>query len=164
MTHRARRSRTWLAVVATDPGPGPLSAPPLPPELASGDRVVIVRWPARGSAPRLSRTATLLRASAETGMLTLRRRVSAIDRHDIAVDSFGARLAFSRGWTRERRDELVGTLRLVAERDFVLAETALLEVARAYGPAAKRPAHRRPRTPGRRALSAGRASVTGTRR
>ena len=38
-------------------------------------------------------------------------------------------------------------------------EAALLTLAHRYGPAPKPPAHRRPRTPGRRALIAGRAAV-----
>lgn len=164
MTHAGARRRAWLAVVANDATPGCACEPPLPRDLAPGDRVAVVGWPARGAGPRLSRTATVRSASSDTGALALRRRVLAIAGHEIPLRSLGTRLAVARGWTRERRDELVGTLQAISDRDFALVEDALLDVARAYGPKATRPAHRRPRTPGRRALSAGRASVTGTRR
>ncbi len=137
---------------------------PVPDELTPHDRIAIVSWPARGvdRRPILAGTASVTKLSRETRMLRLRHRVSPVADHPIAVTSLGSRLAVSRGWTAERRSELIGAARLITESDFALIEGALLDTAYAFGPPPRRPAHRRPRTPGRRALIAGRASVRGS--
>lgn len=134
---------------------------PVPEELAVRDRVAIVSWPDRARRPMLAGTATVQKLSRETRTLRLRHRVSPVPGHEISVTSLGPRLAAARGWSAEVRSELLGAPRLIDERDFLLIDDALLEMAHAFGPPPTRPAHRPPRTPGRRALIAGRASVSG---
>jgi hypothetical protein len=133
---------------------------PVPDELASRDRIAIVSWRARGQ-PMLAATASVWRLSRETRTLRLRHRVSSVPGHEIAVAALGSRLAFARGWTAERRTELIAEMCLIGEHDFALIEETLLAAAHAFGPPPKRPAHRRPRAPGRRAMLAGRASARG---
>ncbi len=161
--------RTWLLV--TDVATPSLrdhdwftELRPVPDELAVRDRIAIVSWPDRGGdrRPMLAGTATVWKLSRETHTLRLRHRVSPVAGHGISVTSLGSRLAAARGWYAARRSELLGVARLITEPDFALIEDALLTTAHAFGPALKRPTHRRPRTPGRRALIAGRASVMGS--
>lgn len=161
--------RTWLLVTAANaPSLGEhdwfAELLPVPDELAPHDRVAIVSWPDRGVDRRsvLAGTATVTKLSRETRVLRLRHRVAPVPGHEISVTSLGPRLAAARGWSVQRRLDVLGVLRLISERDFALIEEALLETAHAFGPSPKRPAHRRPRTPGRRALIAGEASVTGS--
>lgn len=156
--------RTWLVVTpATDAPPKEhdwfAELQPVPEELALRDRVAVISWPDRGvdRRPVLAGTATVVKLSREARVLRLRHRVSAVPGHDIPVTSFGTRLAATRGWWAVRRADLLGAPRLISESDFALIEDALLATAHEFGPVAKRPPHRRPRTPGRRALIAGRA-------
>ena len=157
--------RTWLVV--TPAAGAPLKEhdwfaelQPVPDELALRDRVAVISWPDRGidHRPVLAGTATVVKLSREARELRLRHRVSSILGHEIPVNSVGTSLAAARGWWAVRREDLLGPPRLVSERDFTMIEDALLATAHEFGPAAKRPAHHRPRTPGRRALIEGRAS------
>ena len=139
---------------------------PIPEELAPHDRIAIVGWPDRGLIrwPVLAATLSVTAIDRAAHRLRLRRRVVAIAGHEIKVATLDAGVAATRGWTKARRPELVHVLHLIDERDFQRIEEALLDVAHRRGPAPKRPQHSRPRTPGRRALIAGRASVSGARR
>jgi hypothetical protein len=123
-----------------------------------GDRVALVatHGPLFLSTAEFIATAEV--RSADLGDLTLRHRVVAPKGHAVPLDALPA-LRVSAGWTHAR----LGALRTAAvrctERDFERVEGALLHAALRFGPGPKRPAHRRPRTPGRRALIAGRAAV-----
>jgi hypothetical protein len=161
--------RTWLLVTAATAPSLPehdwfAELQPVPDELAVRDRLAIVSWPDRGvdRRPVLAGTAIVTKLSRETRLLRLRHRVSPVPGHEIAVSALGTRLTAARGWSSKRRPDVLGGPRLIGEQDFALMEDALLEAAHAFGPSAKRPTHRRPRTPGRRVLIAGRASVAGT--
>jgi len=160
--------RTWLLVIEIAPDLRDhdwfAELRPVPDELATHDRIAFVSWPDRGveRRPMLAGTVSVSKLSRESRTLRLRHRVSPVAGHEIAVSSLGPRLAAARGWITARRSDLLGVARLVAESDFALIEGALLETAHAFGPPPKRPAHRIPRTPGRRALIAGRASVRGS--
>ena len=154
--------RNWLVVLADRPAQlkavdwfSALS--PLPYELEQGDHLALVYWPMNGT-PSLAATVALSKVSQDTHTLRLRHRVAVVDGHPVTVASLGARLAIARGWTGDRREELIGGLRMITSNDFELIEQALLAVALRHGPSARRPAHRTPRTPGRRALIAGRAA------
>jgi len=160
--------RTWLVVTPTaSPSFGDhdwfVELRPLPDELALRDRAAVITWPDRGvdRRPTLAGTATVTKLSRDAHQLRLRHRVSPVEGHELSVTSLGTRFVAARGWSAQRRAEVLGSPRLISERDFALIEDALLAVAHEFGPPPKRPAHRRPRTPGRRALIAGRASVTG---
>lgn len=159
MTHRM-----WLVVLASAPAKLRrvdwfAELGPIPHELEKDDYVAMVAWPnSHGLPPLLAATVAVSKLSRETATLRLRHRVSAIAGHEVTVAELGARLAVARGWTRERRADLIGRLRMITNTDFELIENALLSVALHYGPPAQRPAHRRPRTPGRRVLIAGRAA------
>ena len=160
--------RRWWLVVRADP-PGALrnldwftALGPIPDELQVGDRIGMICWPARPDRPPfLAATVSVSKLSRETGSLRLRHRVASIDGHEVMLTSLGTRLAAARGWTAPRRDELLDLLHLVPERDLELIEAALLTAAHRFGPPPRRPTHAQPRTPGRRALLAGRASVAG---
>lgn len=155
--------RPWLVVLA-DRAPAStrsirsVELHPIPDELALRDRVALICWPDRrvDHEPVLAGTATVTKILSGTGVVRLRHRVSPVPGHGIPVASLGPRLAAARGWTIARRADLLAAPRLIGERDFALIEGALLVTARAFGPSAKRPAHARPRTPGRRALMVGR--------
>ncbi len=131
---------------------------PSDPRPSPGDRILIVS--ARG--PSFVRTAEFVataqvRAQEHDG-LALRHRVLAPVGHAVPLGALPS-LRFSAGWTHERLGGLRGSAIGCSSRDFERAEAALLAVALEFGPRAKRPEHRRPRTPGRRALLAGRAAV-----
>lgn len=139
---------------------------PIPDELAARDRIVVVAWPDRGPIrrPVLAATGSVTSIDRSARRLRLRRRVTAIAGHEISLTTYGAGLAATGGWTSARRSELMSVLHLIDDRDFQRIEHALLEAAHHFGPPPKRHQHSQPRTPGRRALIAGRASVSGSRR
>ena len=83
--------------------------------------------------------------------LTLRHRFVAPLGHEPSPDDI-AHLRVSAAWTDARVEALIGTVQPIAEDDLARIEQILAERALAFGPPAKRPAHRRPRTPGRRAI------------
>lgn len=123
-----------------------------------GDRVgfLAVRGPLFVAGAAFVGTADVL--SDEGSRLLLRHRVLAPVPHQIALSQLPS-LRVSAGWTHGALGGLRGSLVPCTRRDLERVEAALLALAKEYGPPAKRPAHRRPRTPGRRALIAGRAAV-----
>jgi hypothetical protein len=123
-----------------------------------GDRlgILAVRGPLFVAGAAFVGTADVL--SDEGSLLRLRHRVLAPEPYQIALGRLPS-LRVSAGWTHRSLGELRGTAVRCSSRDLERVEAALLTLARRHGPAPKRPAHRRPRTPGRRALIAGRAAV-----
>lgn len=91
-------------------------------------------------------------------VLRLRHRVLTPPAYPVPLRTLPS-LRVSAGWTHARLGVLRGGMVRCTARDAGRIEAALLAVARAHGPRARRPAHHRPRTPGRRALMAGRAAV-----
>ena len=90
--------------------------------------------------------------------LAIRKRVLAPAGHEVRIDELPS-LRVTAGWTHGALGGLSGTAVGCTGRDMERIAAALLDRARAFGPAPRRPAHRRPRTPGRRHLLAGRAAV-----
>jgi hypothetical protein len=123
-----------------------------------GDRVALlsVRGPLFVSDAAFVGTADVL--GDDGAALRLRHRVLAPPAYTVPLRTLPS-LRVSAGWTRARLGVLRGGMVRCTIRDAERIEAALLAVARAHGPRARRPAHRRPRTPGRRALIAGRAAV-----
>jgi hypothetical protein len=123
-----------------------------------GDRVALlsVRGPLFVTDAAFVGTADVLADDGAT--LKMRHRVLAPPANTVALRTLPS-LRVSAGWTHARLGALRGGVVACTVRDAERIEAALLSVARAYGPRARRPAHRRPRTPGRRALIAGRAAV-----
>lgn len=117
----------------------------------AGDRVGIlaVRGPRFAAEAAFVGTADVL--SDEGSRLRLRHRVLAPAPHRVASRDLPS-LRVSAGWTNALLGSLRGTFVRCTGRDLERVEEALLTLAHRYGPAPKRPAHRRPRTPGRRAL------------
>lgn len=123
-----------------------------------GDRLALlsVHGPLFVSAAAFVGTADVLADEGVT--LRLRHRVLAPLGNAVALRTLPS-LRVSAGWTHPALGALRGEVVRCTARDLERIEAALLAVARAHGPRAKRPAHRSPRTPGRRALIAGRAAV-----
>lgn len=123
-----------------------------------GDRlgILAVRGPLFVASAAFVGTADVL--SDEGARLLLRRRVLAPEPHQIALGQLPS-LRVSAGWTHRSLGELRGTVVPCTSRDLERVEEALLALVRRHGPAPKRPAHRRARTPGRRALLAGGAAI-----
>jgi hypothetical protein len=125
---------------------------------APGDRIAILATGGPSFVSAAEFVATALVRTVTGGDLTLRHRVLAPTAHRVALSSLPT-LRVAAGWTHERLGALRGSAVRCTAGDFERVEGALLEAARRFGPPARRPAHRRPRTPGRRALIAGRAAV-----
>jgi hypothetical protein len=123
-----------------------------------GDRlgVLAVRGPLFVTGAAFVGTADVL--ADEGPQLRLRHRVLAPLPHQIALSQLPS-LRVSAGWTHGALGGLRGTVVPCTSRDLERVEAALLVLAKEYGPPRKRPAHRRARTPGRRALIVGRAAV-----
>lgn len=121
---------------------------------APGDRIAVLRThrPAYVASAVLIGTADVRRDLGDA--LELRHRVVAPTAHEPSLAAL--RLRVAAGWTHARLGELLGLAIPLEDEDHERAERALLEEAHAFGPAPSRPAHRRPRTPGRRALLVGR--------
>lgn len=125
---------------------------PLP---GPGDRVAVLTLPNAvfvGLA-----TAGRLRPSGRA-VLRLHERIRAPLGHEVDPFTLRPRPACTARWTRERLSDMTGTFTAIAHRDGLRIESAILAQALAHGPTPKRPAHDRPRTPGRRALMEGRAA------
>jgi hypothetical protein len=124
----------------------------------AGDRVGIlaVHGPLFAAAAAFVGTADVI--GDDGSRLRLRHRVLAPAPHRVATSDLPS-LRVSAGWTNALLGSLRGTVVRCSDRDLERVEAALLALAHRYGPASKRPAHRRPRTPGRRALIAGRAAA-----
>ena len=136
---------------------------PIPDELQIRDRIAVVCWPTGAqAAPFVAATVSVSKLVGEMRSLRLRHRVTCVEGHEPALSALGASVAATRIWTAQRRDWMVNLLQLVSERDFDRLEGALLDAAHLFGPRPGRPPHTQPRTPGRRALLAGRASVLGS--
>jgi hypothetical protein len=159
-----RSGRKWLAVVdgemlrrvvqsgwrelplasgAARPGPG--------------DRltVLVTKGPRFVTEARFAGSAVVVKDQGET--LRIRHRFVAPAGHEPALTTLGLlRVAVS--WTHQVLGGLVGAFLPMTQADHEQVEWALREAALAFGPAPSRPAHRRPRTPGRRALIEGRAA------
>lgn len=133
------------------------------PGLGDGDRVfaLVVKSRSFPQGPALTGSATVVRG---TPAQRLRRGVSLDAAEAIALRSFSPPLHCAVGWTDARLEAMVKTCAEIDAQDARRIEEALLDKARRVGPPAKRPAHSRPRTPGRRALGEGRAAVSGSRR
>ena len=125
---------------------------------AAGDRLALlaVRGPRFVTDAIFVGTAEVLRDDGDS--LAMRHRVLAPQGHTTALAALRP-LRCSAGWTHDALGALRGSVVRSSAGDHRRIEAALLADARAYGPAPKRPRHRRPRTPGRRALLAGRAAA-----
>ena len=139
--------RTDLHEIPLGPAAGELPVP--------GDHVIVLALPA--CVFIAAATAARLRPDGRP-VLHLRKRVRAPVGH--AVEAFALRPVpvCVAAWTRERLADMAGTFTRITHHDATRIEAALLTQAHAYGPAPTRPAHTRPRTPGRRALMEGRAA------
>ncbi len=125
------------------------------PRPARGDRVAFLRTHRR----EYVKAAVLIGTAdvhADAGNdLELRHRFVAPGGHEVPIASL-PHLRVSHGWTDERLAALMGMVVPLNAQDYAAIEAALRSVALAYGPAPSRPAHRMPRTPGRRRLVAAR--------
>lgn len=129
---------------------------------SAGDRIVVLatQGPSFVATAAFIGSAEVLSDDGET--LNLRHRVVAPAHHPVLLGALPM-LRVAAGWTHERLGALRDGAVRCSAHEFERVEEALLQVALRFGPPAKRPAHRRPRTPGRRALIAGR-SAAGRRR
>jgi hypothetical protein len=143
--------RAWAAVVD-------IEQTALPPGPATGEPVFVVvrKSPAFPAGPAFVRGVIL------TERRRLQRIIALPVDHPVPLRSFKPPLTIAFGWTEARLDGLVGTCVPMNERDAKRIEAAMLELAHRSGPVAKRPKHSTPRTPGRRALLAGRAAARGS--
>lgn len=129
----------------------------------AGDRVdvLVTRGPSFVAAARLAGSAEVVDARGES--LRIRHRFVAPNGHEPALGA-AKPLGVVVGWTHQRLGVLVGGLVPLTSDDHERIEDALRRAALDFGPEPKRPRHRRPRTPGRRALGEGRAAVRGVGR
>ena len=118
---------------------------------ATGDRIAVLRThrPDFAKGARFIGTADIHRAS--DGTVTLRHRITAPTGHEPSAAEI-LHLGVSLAWTDERVAALLGTVVRIDADDFDRIERVLRERALAFGPDPSRPHHRRPRTPGRRAI------------
>lgn len=144
-------ARTWLAIVRDGAAAVPLEA-------AAGDNVLLLRPYARSFAVGPAFVGGLRL----TPRLTAKHTVTLPPAHPLPLRSFAPALTIALGWTDARLDDLVGSCVALGARDAARIEAEMLVLARRFGPPAARPAHRRPRTPGRRALIAGQAAARGS--
>jgi hypothetical protein len=124
---------------------------------SAGDRVdvLVTKGPRFVTEARFAGSAEIVRDLDE--VLRIRHRFVAPAGHEPGLTSVGLlRIAVS--WTHQVLGGLVGAFLPMTEADHGRIEKALRDAALAFGPAPSRPAHRRPRTPGRRALIEGRAA------
>jgi hypothetical protein len=90
-------------------------------------------------------------------VLRIRHRFVAPTGYEPTLLSLGL-LKVGVSWTHPVLGGLIGAFLPMSHEDHERIEAALRAAALEHGPAPKRPAHRRPRTPGRRALGEGRAA------
>jgi len=162
----ARAYGTYVAILGHDAaasflragGTGLALDPAIQPRPMPGDRlaVVSVRGPLFVSGAAFVATATV--TSHEGSLLRLRHRVLAPEAHPVALQSLPS-LRVSAGWTHGALGGLRGTVVSCSARDLERIDKAILASAHEYGPRPQRPQHGRPRTPGHRALIAGRAAA-----
>lgn len=121
------------------------------PRPARADRVAMLRTHRREYLRNAAFVGTA-DVHADTGNeLELRHRFVAPAGHEVRLGSI-AHLLISHGWTDERLVALMGIVVPLSAADYDRIEAALRDAALAYGPGPSRPAHRMPRTPGRRRL------------
>lgn len=124
---------------------------------AAGDRVfvVVTKGPRFMTEARFAGSAEILRDLGE--VLKIRHRFVAPAGHEPVLTSLGLlRVAVS--WTHQALGGLIGAFLPMTPADQERIESALRDVALTFGPPPSRPAHRRPRTPGLRALIEGRSA------
>ncbi len=129
--------------------------PAIAPRPASGDRIAVLRTHrlAYVSNARFIGTADV--RDGHGGELEIRHRFVAPGGHEVAPAAL-PHLAVTRAWTDDRLGALMSRVLPIGDADYESIEAALRRVALSFGPAPSRPAHRRPRTPGRRRLVAAR--------
>lgn len=124
------------------------------PRPAAGDRIAVLRTHRPRYVTEAAFAGTADVRGDDQGEVVIRHRFVTPEGHAVPLTSL--RLHLASGLTHERLGARIGTVASLDPRDFARIEDALREVALAYGPQPKRPAHRRPRTPGRRALTSAR--------
>ena len=152
------RARQFLVAILGRPGAA------LPPGPVAGDRLALLVIRSRSCPTGPAFVGTTQVTKLDDGVPRLRHRVNAPEGHAVPLRSFAPPLGVSTAWTDARLTALAGTCVRLTERELARVEEALLERAHEFGPPPKRPQHTRPRTPGRRALIAGRAAATGSRK
>ena len=149
--------RAALRIIKGGVGVLPL-ARTVTPRPAARDRLVLLlaRGPLFVSESAFAATADVVADDGD--VLRLRHRVVAPKGHEIKVTALHA-LRVSAGWTHPALGGLLNDVIRTGARDYERIEGAVRDEALQFGPKAMRPTHRRPRTPGRRALLAGRAAA-----
>lgn len=122
-----------------------------------GARIVVVRTHRPDFVARAVVLGTALVTGSDPDRLEIRHRVVAPAGHEPALAGLHPRIAA--GWTDDRVAALIGTAIPIPPADHERIEAAVREQALAYGPEPSRPAHRMPRTPGRRRLIAPRIAA-----
>lgn len=158
----------WLLVV-NDPTARELArtewrhltlAPSTDPRPAPGSCVAVIRTHRPDFIARAVVLGTADVRATTSDALELRHRVVAPSGHEPALAAL--RLRIAAGWTDERLGHLVGAALPLPPVDEERIEREVLDRAHAFGPAPARPAHHRPRTPGRRALVSARIAARRT--
>lgn len=141
--------RAELREVALEPGTPPSGIP------SPGDHVAIL------ALPDAVLLATAIAGRVRPGgrpMLRLRDRVRVPEGHALDLFAMRPRPACSAGWTRAGLRTMAGWCVGISALDADRIAAAVRARALAFGPPPTRPAHAKPRTPGRRALLEGRAA------
>lgn len=160
----SERRRYWLAIV--DPEAArrlarsrwtALAVPPTDARPDAADRIdiLVTHRPRFVVAARVVANVDVLGANGTE--LRTRHRFVAPEGHEPVLSSLGM-LVVAAGWTDAILAGLVGSVIPIGARDHLRIDGALRDVALAFGPEPSRPHHRRPRTPGRRALLEGRTA------
>lgn len=132
----------------------PIVSIPVEPHPAVGDRVAVLH---RGC---FAETAVVTKITGEHPLrLRLRHSVDAPAGTTLPYTWFSPALGCAMSWTDERLDDLIESFVPIDEKNYVRIEDALRSLALQHGPRPSRPAHRRPRTPGRRKLVAAKATA-----
>ena len=116
----------------------------------AGARIAVVRTHRPDFVARAVVLGTAVVTGDDRGRLEIRHRVVAPPGHEPSLVRIHPRIAA--GWTDERVASLVGTAIPIPAADHERIEATVRDEALAYGPEPSRPAHRTPRTPGRRRL------------
>lgn len=124
---------------------------------AAGERisVLVTKGPRFVTEARFAGSAEIVRDLG--GVLKIRHRFIAPAGHEPTLTSLGL-LRVAVGWTHQTLGGLIGAFLPMTPADQGRIETALRDVTLTFGPPPSRPAHRPPRTPGRRALIEGRSA------
>ncbi len=130
---------------------------------APGDRIVVVlARRARPIATALVLGTADAREATDGADVRIRHRVTAPAGHEPRLTDIPALLRRV-GWTDDRLLALLGSLEEIVGADLERVEAAVRTAALAFGPAPKRAAHSRPRTPGRRRLAPARIALQRSR-